>query len=116
LSKLLLRQQRFYFFLRKFQKTVYLHSTESGRKVQNFGNVLLIKNPLWYFLLFCSLAGAFDVVLRALQALNSITRPVQSFAVPCGLLRSFAVFSQTPHMRASTVDWMIHYRRSRHHL
>jgi len=38
-----------------------MHSTESGRKVQNFGDFLLIKGPLWYFLLFCSPVRSFAV-------------------------------------------------------
>ena len=50
-----------FFLFEKNAKTVYLHSTESGRKVQNFGNFLLIKSPLWYFLLFCSPLWSFAV-------------------------------------------------------
>ena len=51
------------FLFEKIPKTVYLHSTESGRKVQNFGNFLLIKSPLCFFAL------------------------LQFFAVPCGPLQ-----------------------------
>ena len=54
-------------FFEKIPKTVYLHFT-LNRKVQNFGNFLLIINPVRY-----------------LYAL------LQSFAVPCGPLRSFVV-------------------------
>jgi len=45
--KIIIKATSFLLF-EKIPKTVYLHSTESGRKVQNFGNFLLIINPVRY--------------------------------------------------------------------
>jgi len=60
-------------FFEKISKTIYLHSTESGRKVQNFGNFLFIINPVRY-------------LYALLQSLWSFAvGPLWSFAVLCGI-------------------------------